>query len=192
MSKELVIMNKVFSVENTGQRFPTNPFLDYLEINDKNKMIFAQTNTTVTNLDTGEIIGQQVIAKFKKVDAGQFVKIFTDRISTILDLSKAGHKLLTIILHIIQKQAMNSDILVMSYKDVELEALNFNTSMTKRTYDRAISDIIKNGILARHYNTNMYFINPAIIYNGDRRKITFVEQYEIVSDEEYNQPSLLS
>ena len=191
MNKDLVVMNRDFIIENTGQRFPANPFLDYLEINDKNKMIFAKTNTAVTNLDTGEIMGQQVIAKFKKVDAGQFVKIFTDKISHILDLSKSGHKLLTIILHLIQKQAMNRDVLFMPYKDAEMEAKRLNTTMTKRTYDRAISDIIKHSILARHYSPNMYFINPAIIYNGDRRKITFVEQYEIVSDEEYSQPNLL-
>jgi hypothetical protein len=86
---------------------------------------------------------------------------------------------------------MNTDILFMPLIDAQEEAKKIGYILSKRTYERAIADIIRHGILARHYSPNMYFINPAIIYNGDRTKITFVEQYEIVSKEELSQPSLL-
>jgi hypothetical protein len=193
MDDGVVVLNKTNlpSMEDTGKRFPTNPFFDYLEIKEKNKMIFAKTDSQAVNTKTGEIMGQQIVATFKKVDAGQFVKIFTDKISTILELSKAGHKLLTVILSLIQRQAMNTDILFMPLIDAQEEAKKIGYILSKRTYERAIADIIRHGILARHYSPNMYFINPAIIYNGDRTKITFVEQYEIVSKEELSQPSLL-
>lgn len=176
---------------DTGKRFPTNPFFDYLEIKKTNKMIFAKSDSQALNPKTGEIMGQQLLATFKKVDAGQFVKIFTDKISTILDLSKAAHKLLIIVLSLIQRQAMNTDVLIMPMSDAQEEAKKMGFTLSQATYNRAIADIIRHGILARHYSHNMYFINPAIIYNGDRTKITFVEQYEIVSEEELSQPSLL-
>lgn len=178
-------------MQDTGKRFPTNPFFDYLEVREKDKMIFAKTDAIVTNEKTGELMGQQVVATFKKVDTGQFVKIFTDKISTILDLSKAGHKLLTVILSLIQRQSMNTDVLIMPMSDAMKEAEAHGFTISKRTYDRAIADIIKHGILARHYSPNMYFINPAIIYNGDRTKITFVEQYELVPENEFGQRDLL-
>jgi hypothetical protein len=189
----IVVLNKTGlpNTEDTGKRFPTNPFFDYFEIKEKDKMIFAKTDSQALNPKTGEIMGQQIVARFKKVDAGQFVKIFTDKISTILDLSKAGHKLLTVVLSLIQHQAMNTDVLFMPLIDAQEEAKKVGFVLSKRTYERAIADIIRRGILARHYSPNMYFINPAIIYNGDRTKITFVEQFEIVSEEELSQPSLL-
>lgn len=193
LPENVVVLNRQIlpNMSDTGKRFPTNPFFDYLEVREKDKMIFAKTDALVTNEKTGEVMGQQVIATFKKVDSEKFVKIFTDKISTILDLSRAGHKLLTIILSLIQRQSMNTDILMMPMSDAQAEAKKNGFSLSKRTYDRAISDIIKHGILARHYSPNMYFINPAIIYNGDRTKITFVEQYEIMPKEEYAQQSLL-
>lgn len=193
MDDNIVVLgkNNLPNMEDTGKRFPKNPFFDYLEIKKTDKMIFAKTDSQALNPQTGEIMGQQVIAKFKKVDSEKFVKIFTDKISTILELSTAGHKLLTIVLALIQKQAMNTDILIMPISDAQEEAKKMGFTLSKRTYDRAIADIIRHGILARHYSYNMYFINPAIIYNGDRTKITFVEQYEIVSKEELAQPSLL-
>jgi hypothetical protein len=192
MDEAHVILNKpIFSIEHTSQRFPKNPFMDFIEINRIDKMIFAKTDSQAINTRTGEIMGQQVIAKFKKVDAGQFVKIFTDKLSHILELTKAGHKVLNIAMLIIQKDAMNSDYFFMSFKDAEIHAVTINLKISKITFERGVKDLIKNGIFARHYNQNMYFINPAIIYNGDRTKITFVEQYQVVSDEEYAQLELL-
>ncbi len=191
MNLNVSIINKMVKITNTGERFPENPFLDYLEIKEKDKMIFAKTDSQAVNKKTGEIMGQQIVATFKKVDAQQFVKIFTDKISHILELTKAGHKLLILVLSHIQATAMNSDMFFLSLADAQKIAAQINIPLSRMTFERGIQDLIKNGLIARHYNQNMYFINPAIIYNGDRTKITFVEQYEIVSEEELSQPSLL-
>ena len=186
-SNPISVLNKNFEIENTGERFPINPFLDFIEIKKTNKMIFAKTDSQALNTRTGEIMGQQIIASFKKVDAGKFVKIFTDKISHILSLSKSGHKMLIIVLSQIQATAINADCFTLSFTDAKLVAENLSTNnaevtISKRTFERGLQDIIRNGLIARHYNSNMYFINPAIIYNGDRNKITFVEQYEIVEN----------
>jgi hypothetical protein len=185
MLNSVAVLNKDHYAVNTGERFPTNPFLDFVEIRNKDKMIFAKTDSQALNTKTGEIMGQQVVATFKKVDSGKFVKIFTDKISHILDLSKAGNKMLIIILAHIQSTAINEDCFMLSFIDAQLTAakLTFERShkpLSKTSFDRGMRDLITHGLIARHYNLNMYFINPAIIYNGDRNKITFVEQYEIV------------
>jgi hypothetical protein len=196
MVSQVSVLNKNNEISNTGLRFPTNPFLDFVEIRNKDKMIFAKTDSQALNTKTGELMGQQVVATFKKVDASKFVKIFTDKISHILDLSKAGHKMLIIILSHIQSTAVNEDAFMLSFVDAQqiAEKLTIEKqkpSLSKMTFNRGVRDIIKHGLIARHYNQNMYFINPAIIYNGDRNKITFVEQYEILSTEELVQPDLL-
>lgn len=197
MSNQVLILNQNKEIPNTGTRFPTNPFLDFVEIKNKDKMIFAKTDSQALNTTTGEIMGQQLVATFKKVDTSKFVKIFTDKISHILNLSKAGHKMLIIILSHIQATAINEDTFILSFTDAQLVAKKLNMKkqkpfISKTTFDRGIRDIIKHGLIARHYNQNMYFINPAIIYNGDRNKITFVEQYEIMPLEEFVQQDLLS
>ena len=38
-----------------------------------------------------------------------------------------------------------------------------------------LSALIANGIIARGYNENVYFINPMIVFNGDR--VTFAKTY---------------
>jgi hypothetical protein len=197
MNDLVSVLNKQsFNINDTGTRFPANPFLDFVEIHKTDKMIFAKTDSQALNTKTGEIMGQQLIATFKKVDSGKFVKIFTDKISHILNLSKAGHKMLIIVLSQIQETAINSDTFTLSITDAkritaQMSSLSKKMSLSRATFDRGMQDIIKHGLIARHYNQNMYFINPAIIYNGDRNKITFVEQYQVVPDEEFAQPSLL-
>ena len=189
VANPISVLNKTFEIENTGERFPTNPFLDFIEIKKTDKMIFAKTDSQALNTRTGEIMGQQIVASFKKVDASKFVKIFTDKISHILNLSKASHKMLILVLSQIQATAINADCFTLSFTDAKLVAENLSTdavkvTISKRTFERGLQDIIKHGLIARHYNSNMYFINPAIIYNGDRNKITFVEQFEIVDPEQ--------
>jgi hypothetical protein len=192
MSNQVSVLNTTKEIINTGMRFPSNPFLDFVELKHKDKMIFAKTDSQALNTKTGEIMGQQLVATFKKVDTSKFVKIFTDKISHILNLSKAGHKMLIIILSHIQATAINEDTFIMSFTDAQFVAEKLDMKkqkpfISKTTFDRGIRDIIKHGLIARHYNQNMYFINPAIIYNGDRNKITFVEQYEVIPLEEFAQ-----
>lgn len=188
----VVVSNGNFHIENTSQRFERNPFIDYMEIRTNSKIIIGKTNAIATNTNTGEMMGQQMIASFRKVDAEQFVKIFADKISTIFDLSRAGYRMLITVIAVIQQQSIDKDIFVMSYNDAQKIPFSKDKPLTRNAFKRGTAELINNGIIARAQNVNMYYINPSVIYNGNRTKLTFVEQYEVMPLEEFAQHDLLS
>lgn len=187
----VVISNGDFHIENTSQRFENNPFIEFMEIRTSNKVILGRSEAVTTNSRTGEIMGHQLVATFKKVDAEQFVKIFADKISTIFNLSKTGYKMLMIIINVMQERTISKDLFYMSFRDAEVTAQAKNNTLSRVTFKKGVAELISNGIIARAASVNTYYINPAIIYNGNRTKLTFVEQYQMASAEELAQPDLL-
>lgn len=187
----VVVSNGEFHIENTSQRFEHNPFIEFMEIHTNNKIIMGRTDAVTTNTKTGELMGHQVVASFKKVDAEQFVKIFADKVSTIFDLSKTGYRMLMIIISVIQEQTISKDLFYMSYQDALKISQIKSMTLALVTFKKGVSELISHGIIARALNVNTYYLNPAIIYNGNRTKLTFVEQYQMVSKEELAQPELL-
>lgn len=189
--EEVVVASKNYFIEETSHRFETNPFLEMMELKSTTKAIFAKTDALVTNQKTGEVMGQQVVATFKKVDADSFVKIFAHHLTSIFDLTRTGYRLLVIVIGIIQENSINRDIFYMSYFDASNEANKKEAKLSRDTFKKGVSELISMGIIARGMNVNSYYINPAIIYNGNRTKITFVEQYEVIPTKDYIQQNLL-
>jgi len=192
MSTPVVISNGEFHIENTSQRFENNPFIEFMEIRTNNKIIMGRSEAVTTNARTGEIMGHQLVATFKKVDAEQFVKIFADKISTIFNLTKTGYKMLMIVIAVIQDRTISKDLFYMSFQDAEKVAQMKSNTLARITFKKGVAELISHGIIARASSVNTYYLNPAIIYNGNRSKLTFVEQYQMVSKEELAQPSLLN
>lgn len=187
----VVVSNGEFHIVNTSQRFENNPFIEFMEVRTRNKVILGRSEAVTTNPRTGEIMGHQMVATFKKVDAEQFVKIFADKISTIFNLSKTGYKMLMIIINVIQDRTISKDLFYMAYHDAEKSAQLKNNTLARITFKKGVAELISHGIIARAASVNTYYINPAIIYNGNRTKLTFVEQYQMVTPEEIAQPDLL-
>lgn len=191
MKNEVIVSNQHKVIEDTSHRYSKNPFFDYLEIKSTDKLLFAKTDAIVTNQKTGELMGHQVVARYKKVDAESFVKIFAHHLTSIFSLSRTGYRMLVIVIAVIQNQAINSDTFYMSFHDASEEAVRKQEKMSRDTFKKGVAELITNGIIARAVNVNQYYINPSIIYNGNRTKITFVEQYDVMPKEEYAQQSLL-
>ena len=180
----VVISNGDFHITNTSQRFENNPFIGYMELKTKDKIILGRTDAITTNTTTGEIMGHQMIATFRKVDSEQFVKIFADKINHVFDLTKTGYRMLMIVISLIQEQSINKDHFYMAYADAERVSKLKQKTLSRDTFKRGVAEIITHGIIARAYGVNTYFVNPAIIYNGNRSKLTFVEQIEMRQDDE--------
>ena len=189
MSKEtvpVVISNGDFHITNTSQRFENNPFIEYMELRTKNKIIMGRTDAVTSNQSTGEVLGHQMVATFRKVDAEQFVKIFADKVSHIFDLTKTGYRILMIVIALIQEKSINKDLFYMAYADAEKVARLKKKTLSRDTFKKGVAEIITHGIIARAFTVNTYFVNPAIIYNGNRSKLTFVEQDEMTDPENNN------
>jgi len=101
------------------------------------------------------------IARVREVDNDKFVKIYTGHLGVWFELSVPAQKVLSYILNVLPR---NSDMVRMSMDRLKgFTAYKSDTSI----YD-AINELCNRRIIARSKSTELYFINPGYIFNGDR------------------------
>ena len=106
---------------------------------------------------------------FKKiVDRTQFIKVFKDSLKTILALSTTAQKVLWYIIDNVPKE---KPFVYLDYKEC-MDNVGFKTR--KSVYDGVI-ELLEKGILTRSSNSKKYWVNPLVIFNGNR--ITFINDY---------------
>ncbi len=110
----------------------------------------------------------QITMNYRKVDESEFIKIFTGNIDLLHKLSLAGRKVLDLLMVVLQKTAIKKDQIYLS-DTVRKEVLEeIPMDISRATLHRGIRDLVDKKIIARSLNTNVYFINPHVIFNGDR------------------------
>lgn len=153
-------------------RYTENPFLkDTWHIKKgKQTVIAGKTKDVLVNSDTGETEGMALVHRFKEVDTGEFVKIFKDEIRRTFDLSSTGNKAFGYILSILP---IKSATIYLNVSKM-IEYCGWNTTVSAY---KGLGELIKNGIIAPSVEPNLWFINPNIIFNGDR--YAFVKEYRL-------------
>jgi|AntRauTorcE11897_2_1112592.scaffolds.fasta_scaffold22903_2 hypothetical protein len=158
-------------------KYHDNPFLNSDEINVRNKQVrisvsSGENHNVLLNTDTGEFAHTHVVS-YRKVDDEEFVKLFTANIALTFNLSMAGRKTFDLLLRVIQKASIGKDKVYLS-DDIREDVLEEfpKLKLSKATFHRGLKDLEENKIIARSVNTNVYFINPHLIFNGDRVAFT--------------------
>lgn len=174
---------KVEGIRNTI-KYTENPFLssDVLKIDQGKRQIIAGTTKDIlVNSETGETEGLTLLAKYKEVDKTQFVKLFINEVSLLFDLSKAGIKVFGYVLQCLQ---INKDEIYISIPKL-MEYCNYKSKF--QAY-KGLSELITNKIIAMSSNNYLWYINPNVVFNGDR--IMFIKQYRIKEKNNNKQLSL--
>ena len=162
------------------ERYKDNPFLENMLVPVKGKQIqlskLGRDNNILVNQDTGEIQGTHVTT-YKKVDSEQFIKIFTANIGMTFDLSAAGIKTFSVLLWVVQNDAIAKDTVyldAMVLSDfIESHATNKKPlKLSITTYKRGLNELEKAQIIAKTMRKGSYFINPNFVFNGDRVAFT--------------------
>ena len=87
------------------KRYENNPFYADMLVPVKQRKVqlsrLGKDNNIIINESTGETQGT-AITTYRKVDADQFVKIFTSNIKMIFELTAAGNKAFTVLLWTVQ------------------------------------------------------------------------------------------
>lgn len=169
-------------------KYKENPFLNGLNITTKGKQVKvtplgSNKDNIVVNQSTGEVQGTHVVS-YKQVDDKEFVKLFTGNIALIFDLSSSGRKAFDMLLHVVQKEAIRKDLV---YIDDEVRAdftEEHKVKLATSTMYRGLENLVEKKILARSTRTNHYFINPSMIFNGDRLAFTKVIERKKESNKE--------
>ncbi len=168
-----------------GQEIQKKPTINQYHFNDENpfisevleqiitkkhrKIIGTKFQDVLSEDGSGELVKQKllVLGDQKKVDKQQFIKIFVNAISGFFDLSKGSSRLLE---YIMDSITYNHDRICLLPSDVKEKI-----GMSRSACYRAILELLQATIIAKAQREGCYFINPTMIFKGDR--ITLVNQY---------------
>jgi hypothetical protein len=84
-----------------------------------------------------------------------------------------------------QARYMNGDQIYLNYNSVRGYFERHGAKpLAKTTYMTALAELVEKGFVAPSTNPNLFFINPAIFFNGDRiRFVTEIRRKKVSSQE---------
>jgi len=156
--------------------FDTNPFVENAIENIKENTVSKKRfikgtkgiEQTLVNKD-GEITGHTAFLQMVEVDEEKFAKIYLSQFAAFWDLPKAGIRVFG---YIITKCLLpKQDVF---YFDID-EALEYTGYSSSKYINTGIAALVNAGIIARGNRQNKYFINPLVVFNGNR--VTFARTY---------------
>lgn len=153
------------------QEFETNPFVNNELKQHLTKWIKVESRRDVEYEDeliydkTGKVKGKRVSRIHKNYDSEPYVKLFTEHAKILTTLNKNA---IRILIYIVNKMTMNHDKVNLKNKVVK-QATGINSD---RYYYEGINDLIQKQIIARTTDAkHIYYINPIIIWKGEREHL---------------------
>lgn len=181
------------------QRYKTNPFLEDMVIPVKGKTVrlsvLGKDDNILVNQSTGEVLGGTHVTSYKKVDGEQFIKLFTQNIALTFGLSSSGIKTFNVLLWVLQHKALAKD-------EVDFDALVLEDfieahkedkpplKLSLATFKRGITELENAKIIAKAERRGRYFINPNLVFNGDRLAFTTIIERKKTKATDENQLGL--
>jgi hypothetical protein len=153
-----------------------NPFLNGSLVTVKGrKKNYTVASDAMTLTDSrGQVQGTVQHTITRVVDDTQFVKVFSDGVAGMYDLGRPGAKVFRFLFDEVQKNP-NQDRIYLYFMD----ALEDPWRIPKTTFFKGLAELLEKGFLAKSANPNMFFLNPSMMWNGDRFR--FVQEYQRAS-----------
>ena len=158
------------------QRNKENPFMKQAIEDIENHVIKKYKSSTgsdkkavvaVADTDTGEVFRTSFIRQIE-VDEEQFAKLYLNNFAAFFDLSQAAIRVFGYIMTCMKPK---NDMIMFILED----CLEYTKYTSKGTVYRGLAELVKAEIIARGINENLWFINPLIVFNGDR--VSFTKTY---------------
>jgi hypothetical protein len=144
--------------------YKQNPYMNSLIVPSKNKTI-AMSNRQLSLFDpsTGEVEQQGItfLGVRKRVDTEEFVKIYKSQIQSLFDLS---NRALRVFGYCLDASRLSKDQIFFHLD----ECKKYTGYTSKNTIITGVAELLEKEFLARTPAFNVYFINPAKFFNGDR------------------------
>ena len=177
-TKGLIKMSKeIEKEEQTHTRrgmtvFADNPYLVHGLVKTKTKRTINKRGDMLVMQETGEVVPAQIagIWQAHEVDDAKFIKIFAGAMSQFFGFTKAGNQMFQVLLKEVQKN-INTDRLYFSFKKLEREGLE----LSQATFTRGMRELINQEFLAPATEIGWYWLNPSMMWNGDR--FAYVQEY---------------
>lgn len=160
----------VKTAEGQKELWPDNPFWFGIEIETRKKRTKyeSENQKMLVNVGTGVKEGLAEISQVYEVDSEAFVKVFTRFMHVFFDTSKNAQRLFEVVLWKVGSDK-EKDVIYLHAKEADkYHKANRSTGYSPASFYRAIDELISKGIIARSTLPHMFWINPAIFWNGDR------------------------
>ena len=158
------------------QKNEENPFMKQAIEGIENHVVKKYKSSTgsdkkavvaVADTDTGEVFRTSFIRQIE-VDEEQFAKLYLNNFAAFFDLSQAAIRVFGYIMTCMKPK---NDMIMFILED----CLEYTKYTSKGTVYRGLAELVKAEIIARGINENLWFINPLIVFNGDR--VSFTKTY---------------
>ena len=156
--------------------YKMNPFVfeKELKIETKTRNLTVGRNTELVRKDEKDDSEESEsyftnIIQQKEVDKEVFIKLFTSQIKVYFDLTKTAYKIFLIILSLYQKE-IGKDYVLLTCKKAQNIAKTLDFELSSPIFYRGIKELIEKKIIAKSVDKIVFYINPAIFFNGDRAR----------------------
>lgn len=149
-----------------------NPFCfeTELKIETRKKNLTVSRGTElIEKKDTGKSYFANIVHA-QEVDKEEFIKLYTSQIKAYFDLTKTAYKVFFIFLRIYQDAIGKDHFYLSCKKAMSLAEKIDHFVLSESIFYRGIKELIEKRIIAKTNEKNWYFINPAIVFNGDRAR----------------------
>lgn len=151
--------------------YPENPFLGGVGYNTRKKTeVLYDGKQAIIQQETGEIIEDSLaIARVKIVDSDQFIKLYLENLWVFFDLGKSAQKVAEFVLNQVGRRAVGRGEVLLLFAEYE-DYFRGRSGGTRATYMRGQQELAQKNLIAKSPTSNIWWINPAVIFNGDRSR----------------------
>jgi hypothetical protein len=123
----------------------------------------GRSKAIIVHPGTGEVLGKASVAfmQGEDVDKQQFVKLYIDGVKGVTGLTKAGAKVLEIVIGQMNENPGSDKVTLSAF-------LAKNKGLEERTYQRGLRDLQGKEVLFASHAEGTFFINIEYIFNGNR------------------------
>ncbi|HEF0011232.1 TPA: hypothetical protein R8G77_000069 [Citrobacter freundii] len=149
-----------------------NPFCFETDIKietRKKNLTVSRGTELIERKDTSKTYFANIVHT-QKVDKEEFIKLYTSQIKAYFDLTKTAYKVFFIFLRIYQDAIGKDHFYLSCKKAMSLAEKIDHFVLSESIFYRGIKELIEKRIIAKTNEKNWYFINPAIVFNGDRAR----------------------
>ena len=157
-------------------KYKKNPFikeaLEHTTVGQKRISSSNGERLMIVGEETGEIKAPAGFHHIVEIDKTQFIKIFKNGVKAFAGLSNAGARVFSILYDEMQKN-INKDYVFLNFSVIDQD----KEKISSATFYRGMNELIDSKFIAESEATNLYFVNPAFIWNGNR--LAFIKEYRV-------------
>jgi len=156
------------------EEFEENPFVEKaiqdIRIVKKTQVVRPKNKDEIQMITSseGEVTGYSAFMRYVEVEEEKFAKVYLSQFVAFWELSKPAIRVFGYILSVLKPKQDN-------FYFIMEDCLKYTGYSHRNHVLTGLSNLIECSIIARSSNSVRYFINPLVVFNGDR--VTFAKTY---------------